>query len=208
MTADLTLDNDLLSVETRVRDDPAVHLLVNNAGFGTLGKFFKTSIESQDQMHRLHVLATMRLCHAVLPGMVARGRGAIINVSSVAAFALSAGNTSYCATKAWVNRFTEGLFLELMLTRSRVSVQALCPGYTRTEFHETLQMDTTKIPSWMWLPADRVVRESLAALKTRKLFVIPGRRYRSIIEIYSMLPISARHKIGLGSSAFRKPLVK
>ncbi len=208
LTADLTNDADLLRVENRLRESPHLDLLINNAGFGTLGTFIKAPIESQDQMHRLHVLATMRLCHAALPGLVARDRGAIVNVSSVAAFLPSAGSVSYCATKAWVNRFTEGLFLELLLKRSRVTVQALCPGYTRTEFHQTLKMDTGKIPNWMWLKADRVVRDSLAALKTRKLFVIPGRRYRSGLKFYSLLPMKARHQIGLGSSAFRKPLVK
>ncbi len=205
LAADLTAESDVERVEARIRAAENLELLVNNAGFGTLGTFVKSAREDQDRMHRLHVLATMRLCHAALPGMVARNRGGIINVSSVAGFMVTAGSVSYCATKAWVNRFTEGLFLELKLTGSRVRVQALCPGYTRTEFHEALAMDTSRIPGWMWLAADRVVRESLAGLKAGKLFVIPGRRYRSGLRAYRWMPMALRHQIGLGAAAFRKP---
>ena len=205
LTADLADDVQLLAVESRLRESADLSLLVNNAGLGTLGMFFKIPVGGQDRMHRVHVMATMRLCHAALSGMVARNRGGIINVSSVAGFALTAGNTSYCATKAWMNRFTEGLYLELRGSHSRVKVQALCPGFTRTEFHQTLAMDTSRIPNWMWLSAERVVRESLDGLRAGKLFVIPGRRYRSMIRAYAMLPRRAKHQIGLGSAGLRKP---
>jgi short-subunit dehydrogenase len=208
LTADLADEDQLLTVETRLRESENLALLVNNAGFGTLGKFYKAPIDGQDRMHRVHVMAAMRLCHAVLPGMVARNSGAIVNVSSVAGFVLSAGSTSYCATKAWMNRFTEGLYLELKDSRSRVKVQALCPGYTHTEFHQTLAMDTSRIPEWMWLSADRVVRESLRAIPSGKLFVIPGRRYRAALRFYAMLPREARHQVGLGGARFRKPSAK
>ncbi len=205
LSADLGDDKGVNAVETRVRDAGNLALLVNNAGFGTMGKFFEAGLEGQDQMHRVHVLAPMRLCHAALPGMVARNAGGIINVSSVAGFMVTAGSISYCATKAWMNRFTEGLYLELKLSRSRVAVQALCPGFTRTDFHQTLAMDTSNVPGWMWLSAERVVRESLAGLRTRQLFVIPGRRYRSLLRSYAMLPRAAKHRIGMGGMRVRKP---
>lgn len=205
LPADLADESQLRIVETRLMESPNLALLVNNAGFGTLGKFFEAPVEGQDRMHRVHVMAPMRLCHAALPGMIRRNRGGIINVSSVAGFALTAGSTSYCATKAWMNRFTEGLYLELKLSRSRVKAQALCPGYTRTDFHQTLAMDTTRIPNWMWLSAERVVRESLAGLQAGQLFVIPGRRYRSLLRAYAMLPRAAKHQVGLGGARFRKP---
>jgi hypothetical protein len=205
MAADLTNDTDLARLEQRLRDASNLGMLVNNAGFGTLGKFHKQPIEREDQMHRLHVIATMRLCHAALPGMLERNRGAIINVSSIAAFVTSAGSVSYCATKAWMNRFTEGIFMELKLSRSKVRIEALCPGYTRTEFHAALKMDTSGIASWMWLPADRVVRESLQGLRDGKLIVIPGRRYRAMRLVYSLLPAWARVAIGTQAPRYRRP---
>jgi len=203
MAADLTQDADLARVEERIGAAANLGMLVNNAGFGTLGKFHKSSRASQDQMHRLHVLATMRLCHAALPGMIDRDSGGIINVSSVAAFVASAGSVSYCSTKAWMNRFTECLFLELKLAGSHVRVEALCPGYTRTEFHETLKMDTKQIGNWMWLPADRVVRESLEGLDRGKLIVIPGLRYRSMMRFYAMLPRAVKRALGARAPRYR-----
>lgn len=206
MTADLTDSNDLARVEARIASMENLELLVNNAGFGSLGLFFEAPLEDAERMHRLHVMAPMRLCHAALAGMTARRRGAVINVSSIAGFMASAGSVSYCATKAWMNRFTESLALELRGSRTGVRIQALCPGYTRTEFHQTLAMDTSRIPGWMWLPVERVVRESLDGLRAGKLFVIPGRRYRSGLRAYELMPDSWRRRIGMGSAAFRKPL--
>lgn len=205
LAADLTSDGDLARLEQRVREASDLGVLVNNAGFGTLGKFHQCLIESQDQMHRLHVMATMRLCHAALPGMVQRDRGGIINVSSVAGFVSSAGSVSYCSTKAWMNRFTECLFMELKLSGSNVRVEALCPGYTRTEFHATLKMDTSRIGNWMWLPADRVVREALEGLRRGKLFVIPGLRYRAMLSLYALFPASLRMAIGSRAPRYRRP---
>src|SRR5581483_11439746 len=115
--------------------EPGLALLVNNAGFGTKGRFFEAPLEKQIAMHRVHVDATMRLCYAALRSMTPRNEGAIVNVSWVAAFARSPANVSYCATKSYINAFTEGLFLELRGFGSRVRVQALCPGFTYTEFH-------------------------------------------------------------------------
>ncbi len=115
LVADLTDDGALGGVAARVRDAPNLGLLVNNAGFGTLGYFFDADSHGQEQMHRLHVLATMRLSHAALANLIPRaiaGTG-IINVSSVAAFAASPQSVSYGATKTWMNRFTEGLAMEL-----------------------------------------------------------------------------------------------
>ena len=85
-------------------------------------------------MHRLHVMATMRLTHAAFRSMAPRGKGGVINVSSVAAFGQSPQNVSYCSTKAWMNSFTEGLYLELKISGSPVAVQALCPGSRSPSF--------------------------------------------------------------------------
>src|SRR6185295_11802349 len=131
----------------------------NNAGFGTQGRLHQIAVEPQARMLRLHTMAPMQLTHAVLPRMVARGAGWIINVSSVASFIYSAGNVNYSATKAYLTRMTEVLDVELAGTG--VVVQALCPGFVRTEFHARGKMNMSKVPDWLWLKAERVVDASL-----------------------------------------------
>ena len=188
IAADLTTEEGLRLVEQAIASSPDLELLVNNAGFGTLGRFWKADIAGQDAMHRLHVLATVRLTHAALVGMTERGRGAVINVSSVAAFAHSEGNASYCATKAWMNSFTEGLDMELRGAGSPVRVQALCPGFTVTEFHDTLGVDRGQIPAWLWMSSEEIVDGSLRGLERNKVVVIPGRKYRAAATLMKHLP--------------------
>ena len=168
-------------------------MLVNNAGFGSLGMFCEASIESQDAMHRLHVLATMRLTHAALRSLAARNQGAIINVASVAAFVPRPGSTSYYATKAWINCFTEGLYLELKTTGSKVRVQSLCPGFTYTEFHDVLGLERNFISKAWWMPAEDVVDASLKGLEKGKLFVVPGWRYKLLVGLIRLMPRSVLH---------------
>ncbi|HUS04817.1 MAG TPA: SDR family oxidoreductase [Bryobacteraceae bacterium] len=205
LVADLTDENDVRRIAERLRAEPAISLLVNNAGFGTLHRFFRTDLNGQVAMHRLHVMATMTLTHAALQQMVPRGEGAVINVSSVAAFGVSPGNVSYCATKTWMNTFTEGLWLELQSIGSPVKVQALCPGFTVSGFHDTLGMDKTRIPASFWTSADAVVQASLRGLKQGELFVIPGWRYKILIWLSRVAPRRLRHAVMLRSaSRFRK----
>jgi short-subunit dehydrogenase len=190
LAADLTDDAALAAVAVRIQEAAALGLLVNNAGFGTLGYFFDTDPDSQDQMHRLHVIATMRLSHAALANLVPRaapGTG-IINVSSVAAFGVSPQNVSYCSTKTWMNRFTEGLAIELGAKSSPVTVQALCPGFTLTEFADTMGMERSVIPASLWMSADFVVEESLRGFDRRDFFVIPGWRYKLLVWIMKLVP--------------------
>jgi uncharacterized protein len=188
LTADLTRDDDLARVEQRIADAPALELLVNNAGFGTVGKFHKADLRSQDQMHRLHVLATVHLTHAALRGMVERRRGSVINVSSVAAFWQAPGSVSYCATKCWMNSFTEGLAMELQSMGSPVKVQALCPGYTRSEFHDVARVDRKTIPDSLWMHAADVVAASLGGLDRGDTIVVPGWRYRLAVFFMKHVP--------------------
>jgi len=203
--ADLTRDDDVERVCGRLAAGD-VDLLVNNAGFGTRGFFFESDAAQQDAMHRLHVVAVERLTRAALPGMVTRRRGGILNVASVAGFLCGAGNISYCATKAWMVMFTEGLYLELQSMGSPVKVQALCPGYTYTEFHDVLGVDRASImgKSW-WMSADRVVAESLAGLKAGKLLVIPGLRYKMVVAAAKFLP---RRLLIRGAARFRSQYAK
>jgi len=188
LAADLATDAGLEAAEERIRREPNLELLINNAGFGTRGFFHQADGPTQERMHRLHVLATARLTHAALAGMVARGRGGVINVSSVAAFNVTPSNVSYCATKAWMNRFTEGLALELSTIGSPVKVQALCPGFTRTEFHEVLGIGHDFIgPGW-WMSAGEVVAASLDGLAKGKVIVIPGLRYKILVLLSRLTP--------------------
>ena len=189
---DLARAEDLDSLAARIEAAPPPDLLVNNAGFGTLGRFHETNYQRQLDMVHVHILATMRLTRAVLPAMILRRSGAIINVSSVAAYFRSGGNASYCATKGWMNDFTEALRVELDGLHSPVVVQALCPGFTYTEFHDTLGVDRNKIPAPLWMPADYVVNESLKGLLSGKLFVIPNWKYRLGAALGELLPVSWR----------------
>ena len=190
--ADLAVTEDLERVAQRLSAEPRLALLVNNAGFGIPGAFLKSSIEEQARMHRVHIDATLRLTHAALGGMMERRAGGIINVSSVAAFVRSRGSVSYCATKSWINAFTEGLYLELHRAGSPVKVQALCPGFTYTEFHDVAGVDRATIPKWLWLTAERVVDASLAGLDRGDLFVVPGWKYKLIVAFMSTLPARLR----------------
>ena len=120
-------------------------------------------------MHKLHVMATLKLTHAALGKMVARDRGAVVNVSSVAAFIRSARSASYCATKTWMAVFTEALYLELRSVGSNVAVQALCPGFTYSEFHDVAGLDRRGLaPAAFWQSAEEVVEASLDGLRRGK----------------------------------------
>jgi hypothetical protein len=187
VAVDLSRDDDMRRVADRIAQEPRLAVLVNNAGFGTRGRLVNRPVAEQATMLKLHVMAPMLHTRAALPGMAGRGRGWIINVSSVASFTWSAGNANYCATKAWQRVFSEAVALELEGTG--VQVQALCPGFTRTEFHQRAGINMTTIPRWLWLSADRVVDESLAQLAARGPVVcVPGRRFRLIVLALRFLP--------------------
>jgi short-subunit dehydrogenase len=187
--ADLTNDDDVSRLAGLVAGVSRLTLLVNNAGFGTRGRLADASPARQEAMLRLHTLAPMRLTQAALPVLLRNGRGGIINVSSVASFAYSAGNVNYCATKAYLTNFSEGLAAELRGTGVRV--QALCPGFTRSEFHERMAADTGEIPSWMWMRARPVVETSLRKIERGGPVVcIPGVRNKLAVFLLRHVPRS------------------
>lgn len=196
IAADLTTEAGLNAAESAIRACSSLELLVNNAGFGTKGRFWQAEFIAQENMYRLHVFATMRLTRAALEGMAGRAKGAVINVSSVAAFSNSPGNVGYCSTKAWMNSFSEGLEIELRAVKSPVQVQALCPGFTVTEFHDTLGVDRKLIPGWLWMTADMVVETSLKALNRRKVIVVPGLQYKAAVALMRHLPWWLRRRAG------------
>jgi hypothetical protein len=190
--ADLSRDEDIIRVEGRIRARTDLTLLVNNAGFGAGGAFQRIDIEKQADMIHVHVVATARLLGAVLPQMVERGRGGVINVASVAAFAIMPNSAMYGSTKSWVVAFSRAVALGLRGTGVRV--QALCPGFTVTGFHETPEYKNFKraeIPRFLWMKADDVVAASLKALEKReKAVFIPG-LVNKVMALIPRLPFGA-----------------
>jgi len=178
LVADLTAPEDLRRVEAQIAAGPALDLLVNNAGFGGYRPFLQLDPDRAEELIRLQVLAVTRLARAALPAMVARGRGALINVSSQLAFSaalpsppLPPGRAVYAATKAYVNAFTQ--LLDGELAGTGVRVQALCPGVMRTEFYARMGTDLGRLPIRPMEPAE-VVRASLAGLQRGAVLCLPG----------------------------------
>jgi len=193
MAADLVSDEGRAEAVERIRRAPNFGLLVNNAGVGmTPGMFHKGNLQVLDHMHRLHVLTTLALSHAALENLAARtdadGRCGIINVSSVAGFEQAPSSVSYNATKAWMTSFTNGLAIELVVQGSPVKVQALCPGFTYSEFHDRIGMNRGSIPKALWLTAEFVVAESLRGFDRGQVIVVPGWRYKIIVAFMRAMP--------------------
>jgi uncharacterized protein len=188
LPADLATDVGCALVEGRCA--AGVDLLVNNAGLGTKGAFHEVPVEDEEHLLRLNVRAVLRLTHAALPPMLERGSGAVLNVSSVAGFAPGTRSATYSASKAWVTNFSESLHLQYAGTGVRVL--ALCPGFTRTEFHERAEMDVSGIPDRLWLEADDVVAEALRDLDAGKALSVPGLQYKAIVLGSRVVPTSVR----------------
>ncbi|MEZ5357520.1 MAG: SDR family oxidoreductase [Candidatus Zixiibacteriota bacterium] len=185
--ADLSAYDDIRAVEDKIRATDNLAVLVNNAGYGVPGFYHEIDVTKNTDMCRVHIEATMRLTHAALPNMLARKHGTVINVSSVASFIPVPKGVTYCATKSYLTMFSECLDMET--SRHGVHIQALCPGFTRTEFHVAAKYtdeEVAQIPGWMWLKAERVVEESLRGMDMGKCIVIPGKRYRFILFIYKL----------------------
>jgi short-subunit dehydrogenase len=185
--ADLARDEEIVRVAGVLEAEPDVGVLVNNAGFGSKGKLAEADIARQADMVRLHVMAPMRLSRAVLPAMLERGRGWIINVSSIAGFMHGRGNVNYCATKSYLTRFSQALDTEVY--DAGVRVQALCPGFTHSEFHDRLEIDKTTIPRWMWMDAEEVVDRSLRVIsRDGPVVYVPGVRNKLLVALISRMP--------------------
>lgn len=196
LAADLATDDGIAAVEARLTDpDRPVDLLVNNAGFGLREGFPTVPVEDELTMVKLHIEAVLRLTHAAVPGMRERGRGYVVNVASVAAF-LPRG--TYGASKSWVVNFSQSAARGL--AGSGVRVQALCPGFTRTEFHDRGGIDMTEVRPWMWLSAEQVVDECLRDLARGKSVSVPSLRYKALVAASRKAPLAALVGITSGVS--------
>jgi uncharacterized protein len=199
--ADLTDRADVERVADRLRDaGRPVDLLVSNAGAAVRGAFVGGDLATEERALDLLVRAVLVLTHAAAPGMVARGRGAIVTVASVAAF-LPGG--TYSAAKAWATTFTTSLALEL--AGAGVTATALCPGYVRTEFHGRAGIRVDGIPSWAWLDADRLVADCLADVDRGRPVSIPSRRYRLAVLLLRHVPLRATALVGRQRLRMRRP---
>ena len=184
LSADLTDRDALATVEVRLADrDRPVDLLVNNAGFGMKGRFLTNPVDAETAMLDVLVTAVLRLSHAALGAMTERGRGGIINVSSVAAF-LPRG--SYSAAKAWVNSFSEWAAAEYR--PQGVTVMSLCPGFTRTEFHARMDVGRDSAPAFLWLDVDELVATALDDFDKGRVYSVPSVRYKAITAVTRLVP--------------------
>ncbi len=184
----------LATVEARLRDAAGpIDMLVNNAGIGTYGTFAELDLAREEQEIRLNVLALVRLTHAALGDMTTRGHGAILNVSSLAAYQPAPTSATYGATKAFVNSFTHAVHEEARATG--VHVMVVCPGYTHTEFHERAGLGPTTVPEFMWQSADDVVAVALRDLDRRRSLSIPGTLNKTLGALSSTAPAGISRRV-------------
>jgi uncharacterized protein len=184
LRADLSTPSGTALVEKRLRDgDRPVDLLVNNAGFSLRRRFLANDIADEERLLDVLVRAVLRLTLAAVPGMIERGRGAVVNVSSVAGFV---PRGSYSAAKAYVTAFTEGLAGALSGTGVRAMV--LAPGFVRTEMHDRAGIDMSALPSYLWLDADDLVRAAMRDLARGKTVSVPGVVCKAFATVMPRLP--------------------
>jgi uncharacterized protein len=171
-------------VMARLADDAApVGTLINNAGYGLRAGFAESPLQDELDLLRIHVTVPVALAHTALQGMRRRGRGHIINIASMAGFT---PRGSYSTAKAAMIHFSR--WANLQYGPDGIKVTAVCPGYTHTEFHQRMEMDTGGIPGWMWLDAPQVVREGLRDAAAGKAVSIPSRRYKALAVLARSMP--------------------
>ena len=198
LVADLTVPRQRDKVVKRLQDEHRpVEILINNAGYGLPLAFERNDIEDEARHLALHVEAPMRLAHAALGPMLARGSGRIINVASVAGF-IPRG--TYGAVKAWVLSFSR--WANVRYSPRGVTVTAVCPGFVHTNFHERLGLPPGQegIPAAMWLNAADVVREGLHDSARGKAVSIPSLRYKLLVGLSRLAPASLVVRAGSNRS--------
>jgi len=193
--ADLATDEGCLKVEQYISENQ-IDVLINNAGFGTNKAFTMSTLEIEQQLLDVLVRTPMRLMHVALPLMKQRNNGVVINVSSVAGYI--AGGT-YSASKSYLTVLSESLHTELSGTNVKVS--ALCPGFTRTEFHQRGKMSMKGLPNFMWLSSDYLVEQSWKDAMNGEAVSVPGWQYKLLLFIVNAIPRSIVRKVGMNMRA-------
>ena len=191
LPADLSTNEGCAAVEDYIKTYE-IEVLINNAGFGINKAFSASQLDAEQQMFDVLVRTPMRLMHTIIPGMKQRKSGIIINNSSVASFI--AGGT-YSAAKSYLTVLSESMNTEL--ASSGVKVSALCPGFTRTEFHERGRMKMGGLPKFMWLNSDYLVAQSWKDALANKPVSIPGWQYKLLVGVISTLPRRFVRQIGM-----------
>lgn len=191
LPADLADRDQTERVADRVRDpERPVDLLVNNAGFGLKRGFSRGELSDEERALDVMVRAVLVLSHAAAGAMRARGRGGILNVSSVASFAVMG---TYSAIKSWVTVFSEALAVELQGTGVRVT--AVCPGFVRTEFHDRAQMNMSALPEPLWLTSEQVVADALRDLDAGRAVSVPSATYKAVRAVLKVAPRGAVRRV-------------
>jgi uncharacterized protein len=199
LAADLADREQLERVAQRLReDDRPVDVLVNNAGFALNHNLVSSEIADEERLLDVLVRAVLVLSKAAVPGMLKRGRGRVVTVASVAAF-LPSG--TYSAAKAWATTFTLSLAGELAGTG--VTATAVCPGYTRTEFHQRAELEMSMLPAFAWLDVDRLVAQAWADARRGASVSVPSRRYTAAVMLLRHLPLRVGEIVGRRRAARR-----
>ena len=193
--ADLATDAGCKTIEDFIANNQ-IDVLINNAGFGINKAFTMSQLDAEQQLLDVLVRTPMRLMHVALPGMKERNKGVIINVSSVAGWI--AGGT-YSAAKSYLTVLSESLHTELSSTNVKVS--ALCPGFTRTEFHQRGRMSMKGLPAFMWLNSDKLVAKAWKDAVGGKAVSVPGWQYQLLTFVMRNAPRPMVRKIGMNVRA-------
>ena len=193
--ADLATDAGCKTIEDFIANNQ-IDVLINNAGFGINKAFTMSQLDTEQQLLDVLVRTPMRLMHVALPGMKERNMGVIINVSSVAGWI--AGGT-YSAAKSYLTVLSESLHTELSSTNVKVS--ALCPGFTRTEFHQRGRMSMKGLPAFMWLNSDKLVAKAWKDAVGGKAVSVPGWQYQLLTFVMRNAPRPMVRKIGMNVRA-------
>jgi short-subunit dehydrogenase len=192
--ADLLTGAGLAAVEARLADAAhPVDVLVNNAGFGTFGRFAELDVDREVEEVELNVVALLRLTRAALGAMETRRSGAILNVASLAAYQPAPNSATYAATKAFVHSFTHAVHDEARGTG--VHVMLVCPGYTHTEFHDRAGLGPTGLPEMAWLSPDHVVTAALRDLDRKRSVSIPGALNQAAAAFSSVAPAAVTRRL-------------
>ncbi|MGP3925237.1 SDR family NAD(P)-dependent oxidoreductase [Streptomyces sp. 8N616] len=189
MPLDLTDESQISAAEERLSDpERPIELLVNNAGSSGSGRFAELPLEREVHTATLNALVPLRLSHACLPGMISRGAGGIINVSSLAALLPKPGSATYAASKAFLSSLSESLAMEA--GRHGVHITTVHTGLTRSEFHAAAGVSTDTLPKISWLTPDQVARAGLEAVAAGQPATVPGMSYRIRMPLMRAMPRS------------------